>query len=214
MTRTCARCNSALPLSEFHLRKRDGKSRSHECKSCSRVRIRNYYRAHPGCQSKKSAGVRARATKAAFIESVKKRSVCAECGEQRWYLLQFHHTDPTVKEFNISQSARWPLRKVKNEIDKCSVLCANCHIAFHYRERETKKQAKCAQARSKVARTSRRPSEQTLRSLAETHPAQAVARIYGVSGPCVRKWLLSYGITPRPRGYWTKLYAVARTASS
>jgi hypothetical protein len=45
----------------------------------------------------------------------------------------FHHSDPTQKEFEISgkiiASMSW--EKVKSEIDKCELLCALCHRLEH-----------------------------------------------------------------------------------
>jgi hypothetical protein len=46
--------------------------------------------------------------------------------------LEFHHTDPTKKDFSISTSSNsrsW--EKIKNELDKCILVCANCHREIH-----------------------------------------------------------------------------------
>jgi hypothetical protein len=62
-----------------------------------------------------------------------KGSCCQECGYNRCFeALEFHHLDPTQKDFGISQkgySRSW--EKVKNEIEKCVLLCANCQREFH-----------------------------------------------------------------------------------
>jgi len=53
--------------------------------------------------------------------------------------LQFHHLDPSKKDFTISKSTMsWD--KIKSELDKCILLCSNCHIEEHERQR-AKKQA-------------------------------------------------------------------------
>jgi len=49
--------------------------------------------------------------------------------------LEFHHLDPTKKDFGISAkgySRSW--EKAKVEIEKCVLLCANCHREFHARK--------------------------------------------------------------------------------
>ncbi len=46
--------------------------------------------------------------------------------------LEFHHTDPTKKDFNISirgYTRSW--KRVQEELDKCVMLCANCHREAH-----------------------------------------------------------------------------------
>jgi hypothetical protein len=58
---------------------------------------------------------------------------CEVCGYNRCIeALEFHHLDPTQKDFGISAkgySRSW--EKVKREIEKCVLLCANCHREFH-----------------------------------------------------------------------------------
>jgi hypothetical protein len=46
--------------------------------------------------------------------------------------LDFHHTDPTQKDFNISENGHcrsW--ESVEKELNKCELLCANCHREEH-----------------------------------------------------------------------------------
>lgn len=57
---------------------------------------------------------------------------CKKCGEKRPYLLDFHHKNPNEKDFTISDKARINLENIKEELDKCDVLCANCHREQHY----------------------------------------------------------------------------------
>lgn len=48
--------------------------------------------------------------------------------------LEFHHIDPTKKEFGISTSGGTKsLDRLKLELDKCILLCANCHREEHER---------------------------------------------------------------------------------
>lgn len=54
---------------------------------------------------------------------------CQICGYCRYQgALELHHRDPAVKSFAIGDKGytrSW--EKVKRELDKCSLLCANCH---------------------------------------------------------------------------------------
>ena len=58
---------------------------------------------------------------------------CQVCGYDKCIeALEFHHLDPTQKDFGISHKGytrSW--EKVKEEVDKCILLCANCHREFH-----------------------------------------------------------------------------------
>jgi hypothetical protein len=59
---------------------------------------------------------------------------CTRCGEEHPGCLEFHHTNEEEKEFSVSQRANrgHSLDKIKTEIDRCVVLCANCHRREHY----------------------------------------------------------------------------------
>lgn len=66
------------------------------------------------------------------MELVKyKGGCCVECGYNKCIeALQFHHLDPLEKDFTISGKS-WSFERLKNEVDKCILLCANCHIEIH-----------------------------------------------------------------------------------
>lgn len=57
---------------------------------------------------------------------------CKICGEENISMLVFHHINTTEKEFSYSsmKDRRWSI--LKNEIDKCDLLCQNCHRELHY----------------------------------------------------------------------------------
>jgi len=59
---------------------------------------------------------------------------CEKCGYNRCpRALEFHHLDPTQKDFGIGYKGytrSW--EKVKEELDKCIMVCANCHREIHY----------------------------------------------------------------------------------
>lgn len=46
--------------------------------------------------------------------------------------LHVHHTDPTKKDFNISGSHSRSWKSIEKELDKCILLCANCHFSEHH----------------------------------------------------------------------------------
>ncbi|MBU4348353.1 HNH endonuclease [Patescibacteria group bacterium] len=62
---------------------------------------------------------------------------CIECGWQgNQAALQFHHTDPSKKDFIIGNVANKNWEKIKKELEKCILLCANCHMIKHSTKNE------------------------------------------------------------------------------
>ena len=61
------------------------------------------------------------------------KSPCAKCGEERVYVIDFHHSDPNTKLFNISTAgSRHTEVEIAEEVKKCVCLCRNCHQEFHH----------------------------------------------------------------------------------
>ena len=64
---------------------------------------------------------------------------CEKCGYDKCKnALDFHHTDPTKKEFTVS-SANKSWESIKKELDKCIMVCANCHREIHFEIEQNKK---------------------------------------------------------------------------
>ena len=55
------------------------------------------------------------------------------CGYDRCVeALEFHHLDSSRKDFGISgQGYTRSWRRIREELDKCVLLCANCHREVH-----------------------------------------------------------------------------------
>lgn len=115
-TKVCSKCNKELPFSDFH---KNGFSSNGEqkyrgyCKKCASKKESERYR-----------------LKREYVN--KQKIACQKCGETRFYTLDFHHKDAKVKDFTIGRFKRGNLQTIQNEIDKCIVLCSNCHREFHY----------------------------------------------------------------------------------
>jgi len=62
---------------------------------------------------------------------------CMDCGISHPAVLQFHHRNKDDKSFNISDVIRRAnsFKQITSEIEKCDVVCVNCHMKRHWRER-------------------------------------------------------------------------------
>jgi hypothetical protein len=78
-----------------------------------------------------------RQTTRTWYEGVMKNRSCADCGETRRATLEWHHTDPRLKDSEVSRliSNGSGIPKIQREMAKCIVLCANCHKLRHSQER-------------------------------------------------------------------------------
>lgn len=112
--RTCPRCNETKLRCEFH-RKKGIEGASAYCKRCC---------------SEESAE-RQKKFKRTCVQY--KGGKCIRCGYDKCIsALDFHHRDPTQKDFAISHLKSHALtKKVFEELDKCDLVCSNCHREIH-----------------------------------------------------------------------------------
>lgn len=81
----------------------------------------------------KNATEKRRANKLRAIEYL--GGECVDC-KQKWPLAvyDFHHLDPKQKDFQVSWLMNWNWGVQQKELDKCVLLCANCHRIRHHKE--------------------------------------------------------------------------------
>jgi len=133
-TQECSICKKIFPLTLDYFSKHSTRGLDTYCKPCRRKKNKeNYYKN----KEKWNETSRKNKTKQRNrINEFKDPLSCLKCGESRNHLLDFHHIDPQKKKFQISQGERYGWEKIKKEIEKCVVLCSNCHRDFHYQEKE------------------------------------------------------------------------------
>lgn len=135
--KTCSKCCIEKPETNFNFKNKSKDIRTTICKECLKdVRKQGYEK-----------------NKIFHIERVKDNKQklkviinswfdeqnfkCFECGETHPACLDFHHRDPKEKEFSIAhmRGGSYSLDKIKEEIEKCDVLCSNCHRKLHWNEK-------------------------------------------------------------------------------
>ena len=45
--------------------------------------------------------------------------------------LEFHHSNPEEKDFGISRTLTRSMDSLRKEVDKCILVCSNCHAEIH-----------------------------------------------------------------------------------
>lgn len=92
-----------------------------------------------GMEINQASRLKKRALKKYLIDL--KGGKCEKCGYSKCQgALQFHHIDPSQKEFNFSHvnlnDSDYDLDRMIEELEKCKLLCANCHFEEHYMDDE------------------------------------------------------------------------------
>jgi hypothetical protein len=70
-----------------------------------------------------------------YVRKWKEIHPCYLCGESDINVLVFHHLEPRNGEHmkTISYLTKYHgMKRLKEEIEKCAVVCRNCHIKIHY----------------------------------------------------------------------------------
>jgi hypothetical protein len=109
----CPHCNIEKEENQFY-RRRQNKNLTPYCKCCTKLQTT----------------IRQQKLKEEAINY--KGGKCISCNYNDYQgALEFHHLDPNEKEFSISTTKHLTLEKIKVELDKCILLCANCHREIH-----------------------------------------------------------------------------------
>jgi hypothetical protein len=71
-----------------------------------------------------------------FINNYKYGKSCERCGyNEHSEILQFHHKNPKDKLFRLAEIGTKKIPIIKAEIEKCILLCPNCHAFIHLKRK-------------------------------------------------------------------------------
>lgn len=116
--KTCTDCGTPKELDQFAKHPKGAGGLDPSCKDCNNAYARAW-----------------RAKRRAVVEKLLRGIFdpyqCLDCGNTDHRTFQFHHEGK--KEFKISDgmSGKYPIAKMLEEIKKCVLLCANCHMIRH-----------------------------------------------------------------------------------
>lgn len=127
--KVCYKCNSEKNTSDFTKDKSRADGLHIMCKQCKRERDKHHH--DTTYREKRLNLYKQRRLVIDDVITEAKKSGCVCCGETFAGCLEFHHTDPTIKEFQIAGGRNRNPETVKQEISKCIVVCSNCHKKIH-----------------------------------------------------------------------------------
>ncbi len=129
-TKICTKCNFEKDLLLFPAKKISKDGRASWCRACFKANwdVR-YYEKHQHYRDSHNASRRKiREENARRVFEYLIKHPCRICGESDPVVLEFDHRDGSDKIENISNlitHSSW--KRIESEIEKCDVLCANCH---------------------------------------------------------------------------------------
>jgi hypothetical protein len=131
----CQKCLQVLDIDDFAKNKRKKDGRHCWCKSCQKIYKDMHYKTNKGVY--KARTKKRKVCLKSWILDLKSTLSCTHCGQAHPAILDFHHTDPTKKEFSINNGivSKLSKKRILEEIGKCIPLCSNCHRILHYNER-------------------------------------------------------------------------------
>lgn len=117
----CRSCQRLKEEEDFYLRA-DGIKRFNKCKFCI---------------SKETAEQKRKIYE--WVDKHKSSQGCSVCEITDERCLQLHHKDSSTKKHSVATliGKGYIFKTVKEEVEKCEVLCANCHSIHHYEERRS-----------------------------------------------------------------------------
>jgi 5-methylcytosine-specific restriction endonuclease McrA len=112
----CTQCGEEKPSTEFYIKSDKGKKTiGSACKVCASGKTVARYKSY----------------KLGYLAL--KGGCCQACGFDRYEgALEFHHIDPATKDDAIAKMMRHPSSpKILAELEKCILVCSNCHRMIH-----------------------------------------------------------------------------------
>lgn len=151
-------------------------------------------------------------------------SKCSICGyNKNISALEFHHSDPTEKEFDLSKNIDCSYEKLLKEVEKCILICANCHRELHHPDLEIqqfseinlnsieiiKEKRTCSICNNEISSSStglckdcydksrinkNKPSKEELLELIKLNSFLKLGKQFGVSGTIIGRWCKEYDL--------------------
>lgn len=128
----CTKCLETKPLDCFSWKIKSKGRKSPVCKECHK-KIRNKHYRDNKAHDVSTITLRREELKN-WYRDFKATLKCERCGQDHPATIQFHHPDPSIKEFEISRAVHngFSIETIMKEVEKCEILCSNCHLIEHW----------------------------------------------------------------------------------
>ncbi len=133
-TKKCPKCEIVKYFEEYGKNKLKNDGLQRTCKICCTTYQKKAYHNNPTPYKERIKLQKISTLN--YVDEFRKKNPCAKCKESRWWILDFHHQNPDEKVRNIGDLRNSGcFTKLKEEMEKCVVLCKNCHSDFHHQEK-------------------------------------------------------------------------------
>lgn len=128
MVKTCTKCCVEKIIDLFAKRSKSKDGFSSWCKECFALNAATKYQTDINERNRKLTNRQASRLRARdYIWSILSGSECVDCGINDPYVLEFDHTDSAEKSHNVAEMHDYSVERIKQEVAKCLIRCANCH---------------------------------------------------------------------------------------
>ncbi|CCA66262.1 HNH endonuclease [Erwinia phage phiEa116] len=130
--KVCSTCKIEKTSDSFAVNNSKKSGLQSSCKSCQNEKNKRRYA--QSAERRNSIGATRKITvdyNRKLMRRYKSFCGCKFCGEKEPVALDLHHLDPKGKDANPSTLLAGSKSRLKSEIRKCVVLCANCHRKVH-----------------------------------------------------------------------------------
>ena len=134
----CNHCLKEKDPEEFNWRYKALGIRHPTCRECQKPFRKNWYEGSAKEKHLENVHERKRRVRDEAREYVWNYLLshpCIQCGESNPVVLEFHHREGKDKAVSEMVAGGYPIHKIQAEINKCDVLCANCHRKLTHTER-------------------------------------------------------------------------------
>src|SRR6476661_2511115 len=126
----CKKCETEKDEEDFNWKIKNVQRQS-KCRVCQRAYVSTWYRVPENTASSKKRAVvnnsNNRNRNREFILSYLKENGCVDCGNTDVRVLEFDHLKDKLYAVSDMIRTAYSIKKIKEEIEKCDVVCANCH---------------------------------------------------------------------------------------